>query len=166
MKKKKGAKVIHDKMEMRICRSCGCSDQDCSLCIERTGHPCSWVECDLCSACTPSMLKKYPIKKIGKKKNVVIKGIPTQEQIQYLRENLKPCEYTPPKERTAEEMISEMVRNKWIGKDEAKALRALIKVDYRFGMEVVIPDLSAMEMIVGKKKSTLLSIHLRKTQNI
>ena len=33
------------------CRKCGCTDADCSGCIERTGAPCSWVEPDLCSAC-------------------------------------------------------------------------------------------------------------------
>lgn len=35
------------------CQICGCSDYDCSQCIERTGKPCYWVdrECNLCSAC-------------------------------------------------------------------------------------------------------------------
>ena len=33
------------------CRRCGCSDRDCSECVERTGEPCWWVEADLCSAC-------------------------------------------------------------------------------------------------------------------
>lgn len=33
------------------CRDCGCTDEDCSQCIERTGLPCSWVEINLCSAC-------------------------------------------------------------------------------------------------------------------
>lgn len=36
---------------MAICRKCGCTDLDCSGCIERTGAPCHWVEPDLCSAC-------------------------------------------------------------------------------------------------------------------
>lgn len=35
------------------CRKCGCTDTDCSGCIERTGRPCHWVERDLCSACAP-----------------------------------------------------------------------------------------------------------------
>ena len=35
----------------RACRVCGCTDEDCSGCIERTGEPCYWVEEDLCSAC-------------------------------------------------------------------------------------------------------------------
>lgn len=33
------------------CRECGCTDMDCSDCIAKLGHPCSWVEHDLCSAC-------------------------------------------------------------------------------------------------------------------
>lgn len=36
---------------VRKCRACGCTDDDCSGCIARTGMPCSWVEHDLCSAC-------------------------------------------------------------------------------------------------------------------
>ncbi len=37
----------------RRCRTCGCTDDDCRQCIEKTGRPCSWVEADLCSACEP-----------------------------------------------------------------------------------------------------------------
>lgn len=33
------------------CRECGCTDDDCHGCIERTGLPCQWVQRDLCSAC-------------------------------------------------------------------------------------------------------------------
>ena len=33
------------------CRVCGCTDDDCSDCIRRTGGPCHWVEADRCSAC-------------------------------------------------------------------------------------------------------------------
>jgi hypothetical protein len=40
-------------MSVRTCRLCGCADDDCSGCIERTGEPCHWVEPDLCSACMP-----------------------------------------------------------------------------------------------------------------
>lgn len=36
---------------VRACRVCGCTDQDCSGCIARTGQPCRWVAQDLCSAC-------------------------------------------------------------------------------------------------------------------
>lgn len=36
------------------CRICGCTDDDCSGCIKRTGQPCEWVEFDLCSACIPA----------------------------------------------------------------------------------------------------------------
>ena len=34
-----------------VCRVCGCTDDDCRQCIEKTGVPCHWVEPDLCSAC-------------------------------------------------------------------------------------------------------------------
>ena len=37
--------------EPQKCRVCGCTDDDCSGCIERTGQPCYWAEPDLCSAC-------------------------------------------------------------------------------------------------------------------
>lgn len=33
------------------CRVCGCTDDDCTGCIAKTGQPCYWVEEDLCSAC-------------------------------------------------------------------------------------------------------------------
>ncbi len=35
----------------RRCRSCACTEADCSRCVERTGAPCTWAEEDLCSAC-------------------------------------------------------------------------------------------------------------------
>lgn len=34
------------------CVACGCTDQDCRGCVERTGEPCSWAEPGICSACT------------------------------------------------------------------------------------------------------------------
>lgn len=36
----------------RACRVCGCTDEDCRQCVEKTGMPCSWVDDDLCSACS------------------------------------------------------------------------------------------------------------------
>lgn len=38
-------------IEVRTCRKCGCTDNDCRQCIEKTGQACYWVEWDLCSAC-------------------------------------------------------------------------------------------------------------------
>ena len=38
--------------KVRACRTCGCTDADCSGCIEKTGEPCTWVKRDLCSACS------------------------------------------------------------------------------------------------------------------
>ena len=40
-----------EETDVRRCRVCGCTDNDCSGCIERTGEPCHWVARDLCSAC-------------------------------------------------------------------------------------------------------------------
>lgn len=36
---------------LRRCSRCGCTDGDCSRCIERTGARCHWVAPELCSAC-------------------------------------------------------------------------------------------------------------------
>ncbi len=33
------------------CKYCGCTDDNCSGCIERTGEPCYWVAPNVCSAC-------------------------------------------------------------------------------------------------------------------
>ncbi len=41
---------------MTACRMCGCTDDDCSDCVERTGSPCAWVEWDLCSACADHLV--------------------------------------------------------------------------------------------------------------
>ena len=38
----------------KSCRVCGCTEDDCRQCVEKTGHACRWVEPDLCSACVPS----------------------------------------------------------------------------------------------------------------
>jgi Holliday junction resolvase RusA-like endonuclease len=39
------------------CRVCGCTEDDCSQCVEKTGEPCTWVAPGLCSACeTPPAL--------------------------------------------------------------------------------------------------------------
>ncbi|HRH68856.1 MAG TPA: hypothetical protein PLB89_05045 [Flavobacteriales bacterium] len=35
----------------QVCRVCGCTEDNCSGCVERTGRACWWVEEDLCSAC-------------------------------------------------------------------------------------------------------------------
>lgn len=40
-------------MSYGTCKICGCTDNDCSQCIEKTGFPCYWVDDthELCSAC-------------------------------------------------------------------------------------------------------------------
>lgn len=40
--------------EIRRCRTCGCTDDDCRQCIEKTGQACHWIAEDLCSACAPA----------------------------------------------------------------------------------------------------------------
>lgn len=37
------------------CRVCGCTDQDCRQCVEKTGSSCFWFLPDLCSACVPKV---------------------------------------------------------------------------------------------------------------
>jgi len=44
------------------CRVCGCTDDDCHQCIEKTGNPCHWVEDDLCSACKTTVVSLASIK--------------------------------------------------------------------------------------------------------
>lgn len=41
----------YDAAPIACCRVCGCTENDCSQCIEKTGDACHWVEDDLCSAC-------------------------------------------------------------------------------------------------------------------
>jgi hypothetical protein len=48
------------KRKTRRCRVCGCTDDNCIQCIEKTGKPCHWIEADLCSAC-----EKKPRRKKG-----------------------------------------------------------------------------------------------------
>lgn len=54
------------------CKKCGCTQFDCSNCVEKTGDACHWVAEDLCSACVPgkkgkrSVSPKVAIKKVRK----------------------------------------------------------------------------------------------------
>ncbi len=41
-------------MEIQTCAVCGCTDLDCSQCIEAQGHPCHWATPNLCSRCAPN----------------------------------------------------------------------------------------------------------------
>lgn len=45
----------------RTCRVCGCTDDDCTECVEATGEPCSWVEDDLCSRCAGAVTGHQPV---------------------------------------------------------------------------------------------------------
>src|ERR1700733_1875772 len=37
------------------CAVCGCTDDDCTDCVRRTGAPCPWIAINLCSACEPEL---------------------------------------------------------------------------------------------------------------
>ena len=43
--------VLWCETTLRRCSACGCTQYDCSQCVEKTGEACYWVEADLCSAC-------------------------------------------------------------------------------------------------------------------
>ena len=43
------------------CRICGCTDDNCSQCVQAQGYPCNWLEPDLCSRCTPKSPLSYKI---------------------------------------------------------------------------------------------------------
>jgi hypothetical protein len=47
--------------DVRTCRVCGCTDDDCSGCMERTGEPCHWVSDDLCSACAEKKPERFAL---------------------------------------------------------------------------------------------------------
>jgi hypothetical protein len=48
----------------KTCLVCGCTDSNCSQCIERTGKPCYWINpnIDVCSACIDIFCIKLLIK--------------------------------------------------------------------------------------------------------
>jgi chromosome partitioning protein len=58
--------------EKRKCRICGCTDDDCRQCIEKTGKPCHWVAEDLCSACKTTVVSLASIKGGTGKTNIAI----------------------------------------------------------------------------------------------
>jgi len=48
--------------EKKKCRVCGCTEDNCQQCVEKTGMPCHWVEDDLCSACKTTVISFTSIK--------------------------------------------------------------------------------------------------------
>lgn len=42
----------------RVCKICGCTEDNCGACVESTGQPCYWIEPDLCSACHDRALER------------------------------------------------------------------------------------------------------------
>ena len=47
------------------CAVCGCTDNDCSRCIEETGAPCWWVAPSLCSACGGDLIGPEAFAELG-----------------------------------------------------------------------------------------------------
>lgn len=47
--------------QIMSCRICGCTDDNCTECVRKTGESCYWVEPGLCSACAPDLEKEGPI---------------------------------------------------------------------------------------------------------
>lgn len=54
-------------MEENKCRICGCTEEDCSQCIDATGEPCTWVpelandDGPLCSSCVRVIFGKEKV---------------------------------------------------------------------------------------------------------
>jgi len=47
-------------MKTPTCKICGCTDNNCTQCIEAQGKPCYWITQDLCSRCfTFDIVVKY-----------------------------------------------------------------------------------------------------------
>jgi RNA polymerase-binding transcription factor DksA len=73
--------TIENKTEaenVRTCRICGCTDDDCRQCIEKTGKPCHWIDADLCSACEEEAMEQsesempLQLSKVRKKTDISI----------------------------------------------------------------------------------------------
>jgi len=60
MKKKR-----KDPEYVQACRVCGCTDDNCIQCVQKTSKPCFWVENDLCSACMKRLPKKEEYKSMN-----------------------------------------------------------------------------------------------------
>jgi hypothetical protein len=54
-------KMAHPDQAEQKCRVCGCTDNDCRGCVERTGEQCFWVETGLCSACWPEAKAEHEL---------------------------------------------------------------------------------------------------------
>lgn len=52
-----GTPTLKFRLIGEACKVCGCTDNDCSQCIEATGVPCYWVAPGLCSRCATEMKK-------------------------------------------------------------------------------------------------------------
>lgn len=48
------------------CRTCGCTDDECSGCVAVIGEPCYWLAPGLCSACGPMELTKAGVAELAR----------------------------------------------------------------------------------------------------
>lgn len=40
-----------DLVDEQACRVCGCTNEDCTECVDILGEPCDWADVDLCTRC-------------------------------------------------------------------------------------------------------------------
>lgn len=70
-----------EEVKVRTCRICGCTEENCSQCIEKTGEPCYWIEEDLCSACEEEAMNE---------KGLVQTGVISDQQLKPAIEDIEP----------------------------------------------------------------------------
>lgn len=75
-KKEQPAEEVVTETPERKCRECGCTQNDCRQCIEKTGSPCHWVENDLCSACQQESDVKVIDTRVAADENQLAQHIP------------------------------------------------------------------------------------------
>jgi hypothetical protein len=59
-----------------VCRHCGCTAQDCSQCVERTGDSCFWITPQVCSACVGDEALAVLKFVLGQDKKALVAAVP------------------------------------------------------------------------------------------
>jgi hypothetical protein len=73
--------------QKQTCRICGCTDDNCRACVEKTGAPCFWIEDNLCSAC---LNEAYPDENLVPTNTITnLKGALAFMKFQYLVNRLE-----------------------------------------------------------------------------
>lgn len=69
-----------------ICQICGCTQEDCTNCIERTGSPCSWTDQTetMCSACQSYINSLDQLGQISEKIGELVSRFIVESQISKL----------------------------------------------------------------------------------